>query len=149
MPTNTPLPQSAPPAVALPTLLPPVVTAWRGEYFGNASLQAAPLIVRNDSEINFNWGRNPPDPGVPADYFSVRWTRIFNFEGRVYRFSSQADDGIRVYVDDNLIIDEWHPATPLMYTADVNLVAGPHTLRVEYYEGVADAYILFKFEPLP
>jgi hypothetical protein len=54
-----------------------------------------------------------------------------------------------VYIDDNLIIDEWHPATPLMYTFDVNLVAGPHTLRVEYYEGVADAYILFKFEPLP
>jgi hypothetical protein len=36
-----------------------------------------------------------------------------------------------------------------MYTADVNLAAGLHALRVEYYEGVFDAYVLFKFEPAP
>ncbi len=139
-PTNTPLP---------PTVTPtPIITDWRAEYYGNTDLQGAPLVVRNDTELNFNWGRSAPDPRVPADYFSVRWTRTLNFEGRLYRFSIQADDGVRVFVDNNLIINEWHPATPLIYTADVNLVAGPHAIRVEFYEGVFDAYVFFKFEPV-
>jgi hypothetical protein len=132
--------------VPLPT---PIIIDWRGEYFGNVDLLGAPLVVRNDTDINFNWGRNAPDPSVPADNFSARWTRAFTFESRAYRFSIQADDGARVFVDDNLIINEWHPATPLTYIADVNLAAGPHVIRVEFYEGVFDAYVLFRFEPTP
>ncbi len=143
-PTLTPTDTATP---APPTLTPtPNITDWRGEYFDNANLLGTPVLVRNDKDINFNWGSGSPDPSVPADYFSVRWTRTLNFEGRVYRFSAQVDDGVRVYVDTNLIIDEWHPATPLVYTRDVNLAAGPHVIRVEYYEGVFDAYIAFKIE---
>ena len=35
------------------------------------------------------------------------------------------------------------------YTVDVNLTAGPHAIRVEYYEATGDAYILFKYEAAP
>lgn len=143
-PTLTPTETATP---APPTLTPtPRIVDWRGEYFNNANLQGAPVVVRNDRDINFNWGSGSPDPNLPADYFSARWTRTLNFEGRVYRFSAQTDDGVRVYVDNNLIIDEWQPATPLVYTRDVNLAAGLHVIRVEYYEGVFDAYIAFKIE---
>jgi hypothetical protein len=150
LPTNTPVPPP-PASTPLPSTLAPTpsITDWRGEYYGNADLQGPPLVVRNDTDINFNWGRAAPDPQVPADNFSVRWTRTLNFESRVYRFSIRSDDGARVFVDNNVVIDEWHPAAPFTYTADVNLTAGPHAVRVEYYEGVMDAYILFKFEPLP
>jgi hypothetical protein len=142
-PTWTPLPPTWTPVPPSPT---PAITDWRGEYFNNNSLAGSPVVVRNDRDINFNWGRGSPDPAVPVDNFSVRWTRTLNFEGRLYRFSAQADDGVRVYVDDQIIIDEWHPASPLIYTRDVSLSAGPHTVRVEFYEGVFDAYIYFKIE---
>ena len=155
-PTNTPVPTLTPlpTATPLPTNTPvptptPVILDWRGEYYGNPNLLDAPLVTRNDIDINFNWGRTAPDPSVPADNFSARWTRTLNFESRAYRFSIQADDGVRVFIDDSLIINEWHPATPQMYTADVNLAAGAHVIRVEFYEGVFDAYVLFKFEPAP
>ncbi len=153
-PTNTPLPTNTPtntplPPTSAPPTPTPIITDWRGEYYGNTDLQGTPLVVRNDRDINFNWGRGSPDPAVPADNFAVRWTRTLDFEGRAYRFSIRADDGVRVFVDNNLIINEWHPATPLTYTADVNLAAGPHAIRVEYYDGVFDAYVLFTFAPVP
>ncbi len=124
----------------------PNITDWRGEYYGNTDLQGAPLVVRNDTEINFNWGLGSPDPAVPADNFSARWTRTLDFASGTYRFSVQADDGVRVFVDNNLIIDQWHSATLQTYTADVNLTAGSHALRVEYYEGILNAYIVFTFQ---
>lgn len=151
LPTNTPLPTGVPLPTSTPLPPPPtpVITEWRGEYYGNVDVLGAPLVVRNDAAINFNWGRAAPDGAVPPDDFSVRWTRTFNLENGAYRLAARADDGVRVFVDDVLIINEWHPATPQTYTVDLNLPAGPHTIRVEYYEGVFDAYILFTFDALP
>ncbi len=152
--TWTPLPTLAPPTntptpVVPPTITPPpVITEWRGEYFDNPTLSGTPVVVRNDSDVKFNWGRSSPDPRIPVDNFSARWTRTLGFEGRLYRFSLQADDGVRLWVDDNLLIDEWHAATPQVYTSDVSLSAGLHNVRIEYYEGVLDAYIFLKIEPV-
>lgn len=106
--------------------------------------------MRNDTNVNFNWGSGSPDPAVPTDNFSARWTRTLNFDQtRIYHFSVQVDDGVRVFIDNNIIIDEWHPATALTYTADVNLAAGYHSLRIEYYEAMLDAFINFSFGPAP
>jgi hypothetical protein len=148
LPTSTPLPTTTP--LPQPTL-PPIITEWYGEYFGNPDLVGTPLVVRNDPAIDFNWMSGPPDPLVPADHFSARWTRTVNFENRMYRLSIRGDDGLRVFVDNNLLIDEWHAAAtfPPTYTVDVNLSAGPHTLRVEYYEATLDAYVRFQYELLP
>ena len=143
LPTNTSTPVVPP--TATPT---PVITEWRGEYFDNPTLSGTPVVVRNDGDVKFNWGRNSPDPRVPVDNFSARWTRTLGFEGRLYRFSLQADDGVRLWVDDNLLIDQWHAATPQVYTSDVSLSAGLHTVRIEYYEGVLDAYVFLKIEPV-
>lgn len=142
-PSLTPTP-SAPPSVTPP----PVITDWRGEYFDNPTLTGAPVVVRNDFDVKFNWERGAPDPRVPVDYFSARWTRALGFESKIYRFSIQCDDGARVWVDDNLIIDEWHAASPPVYTRDVSLSAGLHPVRIEFYEGVLDAYISLKIEPI-
>ena len=150
LPTVTPLPTGVPLTTITPLPLPtPVITDWRGEYYGNVDLSGVPLVVRNDAAIDFNWGRAAPDGSVPPDDFSVRWTRTLNFEQGAYRFAVRADDGVRVLVDEVPIINEWHPAAPQTYTVDLNLPAGPHTIRVEFYEGVFDAYILFTFEALP
>ncbi len=103
-------------------------------------------MVRNDPSVNFDWGYGSPAPNIPVDYFSVRWTRSFNFDAGMYRFTARADDGVRVWLDSTLIIDEWHAATPNTYLKDINVPAGQHVVRVEYYEGVGTAFINFNFD---
>jgi hypothetical protein len=113
-------------------------------------LTGAPVVVRNDPDVNFNWGRGAPAPGMPVDNFSVRWTRRLSFPlTQPYRFVLRSDDGVRLWIDGVLIIDEWHPATGTAYTRDVNLTAGWHAFRIEYYEGSGDAYVQFRIENVP
>jgi hypothetical protein len=116
---------------------------WRGEYFANLDLRGDPALVRNDKAIDFNWGTGAPASGLPADNFSVRWTRAAIFEEGTYRFWATVDDGIRVFVDGVLAIDEWRDGAQREVTVDRKLTAGTHTLRVEYYEhgGVAVARV--------
>jgi hypothetical protein len=153
-PTPGPQPTAVPP---LPTWTPvPFPTAtqtpdpnmWRGEYFNNPNLQGAPVVVRNDPSINFNWGTGSPAPNIPVDYFSARWTRSLYFDGGMYRISAQVDDGVRVWLDSQIIIDEWHTATPNAYIKDINVPAGSHAVRVEYYEGVGVAFINFNVDKI-
>jgi hypothetical protein len=152
LPTWTPVPTGFVPTPIGPTAVIPTLTQtpnpneWRGEYYNNPNLQGQPVMVRNDPSVNFDWGLGSPAPNIPVDYFSVRWTRSFNLEAGMYRFSVRMDDGARVWLDSTLLIDEWHPATPNTYIKDVNVSAGQHVIRVEYYEGVGAAFINFNFE---
>lgn len=135
--TPAPQPQPQPPAPApQPTPAPtPIPTAmWTGLYYNNTDFSGAPTLIRQDPAINFNWGLGSPGPGIRADEFSVIWTTEQYFSAGTYRFFAQSDDGVRVYVNDRLIIDGWgvHPLTG--YFADVQLPAGTHRLRVEYFE---------------
>ena len=152
LPTWTPIPTGIVPTVTSPPPVAPTLTqtpdpnAWRGEYFNNPNLQGQPVMVRNDPSVNFDWQYGSPAPNIPVDYFSVRWTRSFNLDAGMYRFSARADDGVRVWLDSTLIIDEWHAATPNTYLKDINVAAGQHMIRVEYYEGVGIALINFGFD---
>jgi len=121
---------------------PPAFPQFRGEYFNNATLSGAASVVRNDKTINFNWGVGWPDSRINADNFSVRWTRTLYFNAGTFRLTARADDGIRVFVDNVMVIDEWHSASSSTYVTDVTLATGNHTLRIEYYEatGSASAY---------
>jgi hypothetical protein len=109
-------------------------SGWRGAYFANVNLTGAPLVHRSDAEIMFDWATNAPVPGLPADGFSVRWTRVLNFSEGDYRFRVMADDGARLYVDDVLVVDAWRDAVNQEVTAERSLWAGYHSLRVDYYE---------------
>jgi hypothetical protein len=116
---------------------------WKGQYYANRDLSGSPVLVRNDVDVNFNWGDGSPAPGVPADNFSVRWTRTVDFDSGVYRFLARADDGIRVYVSGDLIIDQWHNGNgEQQYSADQTLT-GPHPIVVEYYEATGNALVSF------
>lgn len=110
-------------------------TTWRGEYFDNTTLSGAPKLVRNDGAIDFDWGNGSPDPSLPADNFSVRWTRTLGFNAGTYRFFASADDGVRVWVDGKLVIDAWvDQSMSRTHTGDIYLASGQHTIVVEYYE---------------
>ena len=71
-----------------PTATPRPITEWRGEYYANTTLTNAPIVVRNDSDVNFNWGRSAPAGGLPVDNFSARWTRQLWFAAQTYRFTA-------------------------------------------------------------
>ena len=117
---------------------------WRAEYYDNRDVKGWPVLVRNDRAIDFDWGYGSPDPAVPADYFSVRWTRAVSFEAGTYRFLTATDDGVRVWVDGKLVVDAWVDQKLLnTHTGDVYLAAGSHTVIVEFYEhgGEASAHV--------
>jgi hypothetical protein len=114
--------------------------AWRGEYFSNRTLSGSPALVRDDPAVDFDWGDEAPDPSLPSDNFSVRWTRTLGFNVGAYRFYSSTDDGVRVYVDGRRVIDAWYDQKlPNTHTGDMILPDGQHTVLVEYYEHGGDA----------
>ncbi len=127
----------------------PVPTGpWRGEYFANPFLSGSPTLVRNDAAINFNWGAGSPDPAIPADGFSVRWTRTVNFGGGRYRFKTTTDDGVRLYVDGRLVINRWYDMARTSFTVDLTLSKGEHAIRMEYYENQGNASAALSWQKL-
>jgi hypothetical protein len=114
---------------------------WRGAYFSNVDLIGAPIVVRNDDAIDFDWGHAAPASGLPEDGFSVRWARTLAFTEGLYRFDALVDDGLRLFVDGYLVIDEWRDGGRREVKAERRLAAGNHSLRVEYYERVGRASV--------
>jgi hypothetical protein len=114
---------------------------WKGEYWSNRDLNGAPLLVRNDFEVDYDWNAAAPAPGLPADNFSARWTRTAHFDAGTYRFHALVDDGVRLWVDNQLVLDEWVDSRPRERTADWDIAQGTHTLKIEYYEHVGGAQI--------
>ncbi len=133
-----------PPATATPA----VTAGWRGEYYANRNLAETPAVVRDDPQINFDWGPNTPASDLPNDDFSVRWTRDLSFSAGTYRFYAYVDDGVRLWIDGELVIDQWHDSTPTTYTADLTLAEGKHGLRMEYYEHTGNAIARLEWEGL-
>jgi hypothetical protein len=119
---------------------------WKGEYFNNPSLSGVPVLVRNDPGVSFDWGGDSPGPGVPADDFSARWTRNWQFEAGTYSFRVVVDDGARLWVDDELVIDRWRTGVPKGYTGEIALDEGPHHLRLEYFEFQYGAQVHLSWE---
>lgn len=108
---------------------------WRAEYFANRELSGTPVLVRYDPAVDFDWGTGSPAPEVPADNFSVRWTRVLGFTAGTYRFYASCDDGVRIYVDGVRVVDAWYDQKlPNTRTGDIVLAEGQHTVVVEYYE---------------
>lgn len=121
-------------------------TGWRGEYYGNRDLAGAAALVQNDADVNFNWGLGSPTAALPVDGFSARWSRSLFFQAGDYRFSAFSDDGVRVWLDGQLIIDQWRDATDVTQTSVRTLGADTHSLRVEYYENIGTASVRFWWE---
>jgi LysM repeat protein len=112
----------------------PVRDRWLGEYFNNDQLAGAPSVVRSDAAVDFDWGLGWPHPKISADHFSVRWTRSLWLNTGTWRFTTTTDDGVRLWVDNVLVIDQWIQQPATTYTGDVPLGAGYHTVRMEYFE---------------
>jgi beta-glucosidase len=78
-----------------------------GEYFDNMKLAGEPVMTRIDTVVNFSWSGSPA-PGVPENQFSVRWTgKIIPPETRTYFLGTRTDDGTRLYMDGQLLLEDW------------------------------------------
>jgi hypothetical protein len=123
--------------------------AWRGEYFDNRKLEGNPTLVRDDRAVDFDWGYGSPDPDIPADDFSVRWTRRLGFTAGTYRFFTSTDDGVRVWVDATQVINAWtNQKLPNTHSGDIYIPAGQHTITIEFYErgGEASAHAWWRLQ---
>jgi hypothetical protein len=132
-----------PGSVTTPTPASPAL--WRGEYFGNAALAGSPALVRSDRAVDFDWGQGPVAQGLPADEFSARWSRRVRFAPGSYRFRVRVDDGVRVYLDGRLLLDEWREGPPRTVSADVRL-SGSADVRVEYFDRGGGALVQLSYE---
>jgi subtilisin len=119
---------------------------WEALYYNNPNLEGIPAVTQNEGDgfIDrfFNTGANPVQ-GIGAENYSVRWIRTPTFtQTGTYRFSVTGDDGVRLYIDDrSMIPDGWVDQPPTTYNVDVDLDAGDHEIRLEYYQGGGPAQV--------
>jgi len=121
------------PATACP------IGQFRSEYYNNRSLSGSPTFTKCESDVNYDWGWGGPGNGVSDDNFSVLWVGHFNFVDGNYTFRARADDGIKVWVDNYLIINEWKDQATTEYKQGRYISTGEHEVRVEYYENAGRA----------
>ncbi len=110
---------------------------FKGKRFGRLALS------RLDPAVDFDWGEKAPDPSVGADDFSVRWTG-FLVPPRDDRYTLHvvADDGVRLWLDGQKLVDAWREQSATEYSATLRLRGGrPYPVKLEYYEGGANAVI--------
>lgn len=133
-----------------PTATPTPLTTfrgWKGEYFSNPNLQAPPAVVQDDPEINFNWGSGAPAPGLPADNYSVRWSRQAFFEEGNYAFRVNVQGGARLWLDGRPLIDDWQSGGLRTLEADSGLLnRGDHSVVVEYFKLSGDGRIAVSWQ---
>ncbi|MBV8880790.1 MAG: hypothetical protein JO332_12540, partial [Planctomycetaceae bacterium] len=106
-----------------------------GAYYDNIDLTNLKL-TRTDPTVDFDFGSGSPDPSIGADSFSVRWTgQVQAAASETYTFYTTTDDGVRLWINNVLIIDHWVDQGPTEWSGTIALQAGQrYDLRMEYYE---------------
>lgn len=139
-PTATPTPTQTPtPApTATPTATPPSGgsgTGLKGEYYDNIDFTALKL-TRTDATVDFDWGSGAPDPSMGADTFSVRWTgQVEAPVSGSYTFYTTSDDGVRLWVNGQQLINNWTDHPPTENSGTITLSAGQkYDIKLEFYE---------------
>ncbi len=119
----------------------------KGEYYDNIDFTGT-MLARIDPEIDFDWGGGSPDPSMGSDLFSVRWTGQVQPEfSETYRFYVYVDDGVRLWVDNELIIDRWIDQPPTEWSDTISLSAGErYDIKMEFYENGGGAVAELQWE---
>jgi hypothetical protein len=115
-------------------------TGLKGEYYDNMDLTTL-KVTRTDSAVNFNWGSGSPDPSVAVDTYSVRWTgKVEAPATETVTFYTRTDDGVRLWVNNVLIIDKWINQGATEWSGSIALTGGQkYDIKMEYYENTGGA----------
>ncbi|HZF00108.1 MAG TPA: PA14 domain-containing protein [Planctomycetota bacterium] len=129
--STTPPPPPPPPGAGV---------GLRAEYYDTIDF-TGPALVRTDATVDFSWGAGSPDASVGADTFSVRWTGTIQPQySETYTFYTVSDDGVRLWVDGQLLIDHWDEHGSVEDSGSIALGAGQgYALKLEYFENGGDA----------
>jgi beta-glucosidase len=122
----------------------------KGEYFNNIRLDGAPVLSRIDREVGFTWA-GPPGPGLGAERFSARWAGYLkpdrSFNGWI---GISSDDGMRLWIDDRLVIDDWRKGATAIDTAPMEFKAGRlYRLKIEMWQGGGEARAELRWNAVP
>ncbi|MDB9311617.1 PA14 domain-containing protein [Spirulina sp. CS-785/01] len=111
---------------------------WHAQYWDNRNLTGSPEWSKYEdmSDLRFHASNGAPQGtrGIPEDNFGARWITTSYFDGGIYNFINRADDGVRVYVDGELIIDKWKDSPFEEKRAFAAIEPGYHQVMVEYFE---------------
>ena len=113
----------------------PMLSGLKGDYYNNSDFTAF-VLSRVDGEVNFNWYNDSPDPSIGADTFSVRWTgQVEPRFSETYTFYTQSDDGVRLWVNGILLVNNWTGHAPTENSGTISLIAGTrYSLQMDYFE---------------
>lgn len=111
------------------------VTGLRAEYYNNQDLTGL-AVTRVDPTVNFNWSRVSPDPSIQRTTFSVRWKGEIQAQAtQTYTFQTTSDDGVRLWVNGELLIDNWTNHSATQNRGTIALQAGQqYSIEMDYYQ---------------
>jgi hypothetical protein len=123
------------------TYTPPVgavINGLSGDYYSGRNFERL-VTTRVDPTVNFSWAYNEgPAPGIGHDLFSVRWTgKVVPQTTETCTFIVTADDGVRLWLNDQLVVDHWHDQGTTSYFVPLAVTAGvPVDIRIDYYQNL-------------
>lgn len=128
-------------------------TGLLADYFTNNSLAGIPVLSRTNATVNFDWATGSPAAAIPVDNFSIRWTGTIQVpaaKGDLV-LATVGDDGVRLWIDGQLVIDAWGAHNSSITETRVPITAGvPHSLQLDYQELTGNAVIRLQWHaPTP
>lgn len=115
-------------------------------YVDQKGFNGEPALTQIDGAVDFNWGSGSPDPSIPANDFSVRWTgEILPQFDDEYTFYFTVDDGVRIWIGSTLLIDQWTDQASVEHTATIDLEQKKYPIKIEYYENDGEAVALLSW----
>ena len=115
----------------------------QAEYFTNITLNGEATIKRIDKRIDFHWTLYGPDPAIPLDFYSVRWTgQLIAPATGTFKIGLEGNDGYRLFINNKMIIDNWKKQTFTTSLADFSFEKGKqYDIRIEFFEPNGNATI--------
>jgi uncharacterized repeat protein (TIGR03806 family) len=119
-------------------------TGLKGQYWANTmsgpfiapGFNTAPTLTRTDPTINFDWSTTPPSPAIGLTVYCVRWTGAVEPQfDETYTFSTTTDDGTLLWVNGQLLVNEWVDQSQTTWSGSIPLLAQQrYNIEMEYYQ---------------
>lgn len=115
----------------------------KAEYFANIHLAGKAVLTRKDPQLDFHWTLFSPDPSLPNDFYSVRWTgQIRSPKSGKYKIGLEGNDGFRLYINNQLMIDQWDKQSFHSKLVDMYFEKErDYAIRIEFKEANGNAHI--------
>jgi single-stranded DNA-binding protein len=121
---------------------------WYAEYYPTKNLTGSPYVmggyntINSINSINYDWGYGSPHQNIPHYNFSAKFQRNQYFAAGSYTLNVSSDDGVRVYIDGKLELDNWTNGSKT-FSKSITLTSGTHNIVVEHYEATGKAHLKF------